>query len=77
MSTEHTITVKAQRDDGRDGGDLAMADLRAFLDQFDKGAGEDGVYPGFHDALKPKVRVRLGGGIKSITVTVPGDTPAT
>jgi hypothetical protein len=71
MSTEHTITIKAL------GGNLTVASLRAFLDQFDKATEEGRVYPGFHDELKPKVRVRFGGGIKSITVTVPGDTPAT
>lgn len=66
MSTQRTITVKAAD------GTLTMADLRAFLDQFDKGTGEDGVYTGFHDALKVKARVSLGGHLKSVTVTVPG-----
>jgi hypothetical protein len=65
MSTEKTITVKAAD------GAMTIADLRAFLDQFDKGTGEGGVYPGFHDGLKPKARVSFGGRIKSITVTVP------
>jgi hypothetical protein len=72
MTTEHTITIKAL------GGNLTIADLRAFLDQFDKDTGEGGVYPGFRDALRPMARVSFGGltgtvrcGIKSITVTVP------
>ena len=70
MATERTITVRAT------GGAMTIAALRAFLDQFDKSTGEGSVYPGFHDELKPKARVSLGGHIKSITVTVP-DTPAT
>lgn len=68
MSTEHTITVKAQRDDGRDGSELTIADLRQFLAQVDPNAA--------NNALKPKARVTFGGHLKSITVTVP-DTPAT
>ena len=71
MSTDHTITVKAPD------GTLTIAELRAFLEEFDKGTGEGGIYPGFHDALKPKARVTFGGHVKSLTVTVPGDTPAT
>jgi hypothetical protein len=70
VSTEHTITIKAL------GGNLTVASLRAFLDQFDKATEEGRVYPGFHDELTPKARVSFGGRIKSITVTVP-DTPAT
>jgi hypothetical protein len=70
MSTEHTITVKAQRGDGSDlGVSLTIADLREFLASVEPTAA--------NGALKPKARVSLGGKIKSITVTVPGDTPAT
>lgn len=69
MATEHTITVKAQRDDGRDGGGLTIARLRQFLEEFDK-ATADTAGPAA-DALQPKARVTFGGRIKSITVTVP------
>jgi len=72
MATEHTITVKAQRDDGRDGGGLTIAKLRQFLDEFDK-ATRDTAGPAVAaaEALKLKARVTFGGQIKSITVTVP------
>ena len=59
MSTEKTITVKAAD------GTLTIAELRAFVDEAGKAGSED-------DALKPKARVSFGGGIKSVTVTVPG-----
>ncbi len=74
MATEHTITVKAQRDDGRDGGGLTIARLRQFLEEFDKAAADPtapAVVADAMDALKPKARVTFGGQIKSITVTVP------
>jgi hypothetical protein len=77
VTTEHKITVKAQRDDGRDGGELTMAKLRRFLDEFDKAtANAAGPQVDAVLALKPKARVTFGGHLKSITVTVP-DTPAT
>jgi len=68
--------------------DAVIADLNArmlasllmlqFLEEFDKATADTpGPADGTVSALKPKVRVRFGGGIKSITVTVPGDTPAT
>jgi hypothetical protein len=78
MSTDHTITVKAQRDDGRDGGELTMAGLRQFLEEFDKATADTpGPAADATEALKPKARVSFGGHVKSLTVTVPGDTPAT
>jgi hypothetical protein len=63
VSTEHTITKKAA-----DGSGLTVTDLRDFLAEFDKAASPDPAT----EALKPKARVGFGGGIKSITVTVPG-----
>jgi hypothetical protein len=74
MATEHTITVKAQRDDGRDGGGLTIARLRQFLEEFDKATADPAapqVALAAVNALKPKARVTFGGQIKSITVTVP------
>ena len=61
MGTERTITVKAAD------GTLTMAELRAFIAGFDEAAKRD------QDGdLRPKARVGFRGGIKSVTVTVPG-----
>jgi hypothetical protein len=65
MSSEHQITRKAAD------GTLTIADLREFLDEFDKAAAGSGP-PSFTGAVKPKARVGFSGGIKSITVTIPG-----
>jgi hypothetical protein len=74
VTTEHVITKKAAD------GTLSIAELRQFLEEFDKAAGPahsltatDGtdVILGYHN-LKPTVRASFSGGIKSITVTVPG-----
>jgi hypothetical protein len=68
MSTEKTITVKAAD------GALTIAELRRFVEEFDKaadpkppGAGVPAV-----NGLKPKARVSFGGHLKSITVKVQG-----
>lgn len=66
MSTEHTITKKAAD------GTLTIAELRQFLDEFDKAAVTP-EYPVNGYGLKPKARVSFSGGIKSISVTVPGE----
>lgn len=65
MSIQHEITKKAAD------GSLTAAELREFLDEFDKAAAGTGP-PSHTGAFKPKVRVAFGGGIKSITVTIPG-----
>jgi hypothetical protein len=70
VATEYKITVQAQRDDGRNGGELTIARLRQFLEEYDRATGCR--VAELADALHPKVRVRFGGGIRSITVTVPG-----
>jgi hypothetical protein len=66
VSAEHQITKKAA-----DGSGLTVADLRDFLAEFDKlGApGSASLLPG---SLRPKVRSGFNGGIKSISVTIPG-----
>lgn len=71
MSTEHVITKKAAD------GTLTMDELRQFLDEFDKAVspGPGPRFPGL-DGLKPKARIARGGGIKSVTVTVPGGDEA-
>ena len=64
MSTDTTITVKAAD------GSLTIAELCAFLAAFDEaGRRADAAPP---DGLILKARVGFRGGIKSITVTVPG-----
>ncbi len=65
MSTEHQITKRAGD------GSLTIAELREWLAEFDKlGApGSPAPLPG---GLKPKVRAGFSGGIKSISVTIPG-----
>jgi hypothetical protein len=65
VSIEHEITKRAA-----DGG-LTIAELRQFLDEFDKAATTP-EYPVSGYGLKPKVRSGLSGGIKSITVKIPG-----
>jgi hypothetical protein len=62
VSLSHEITKKATV------GILDIAALRDFLAEVDKAS--EGRYP---ESLNPKVRVAFGGGIKSITVTVPGE----
>jgi hypothetical protein len=67
MSSEHQITRKAAD------GTLTMADLREFLDEFDKAAstaGRPALGNGY--GVKPAARIAFGGGIKSISVTIPG-----
>lgn len=66
MSLEHEITKHAA-----DGG-LTIAELRQFLDEFDKAAVTP-EYPVNGYGLKVKVRSGFSGGIKSISVTIPGE----
>lgn len=67
MSTEHSITKRAAD------GSLTVLELKQFLDEFDKAAavGTANPAPGGY-GLKVSARVNFRGGIKSITVTVPG-----
>ena len=66
VSTEHKITKHAAD------GSLTISDLREFLDEFDKAAAASGP-PSHTGAFKPKARVTFGGGLKSVTVTIPGE----
>lgn len=59
VATEHTITGKATRADGK----MTIADLREFLADIPQTARNNNAVP--------KVRCAFGGGVKSITVTVP------
>jgi hypothetical protein len=61
MSLDHQITKRAAD------GVLCVAELREFLDEI--GKASEGHYP---QSLQPKARVSFGGGIKSISVTIPG-----
>jgi hypothetical protein len=63
VSTEHQITKKAA-----DGSGLTVTDLRDFLAEFDKAVSPDPAA----EALRPKVRAGFNGGIKLISVTIPG-----
>jgi hypothetical protein len=68
MGTEHQITRKAAD------GTLTIPELREFLAEFDKAAGPGA--PGVTvnaDGIRPKARVGFSGGIKSISVTIPGE----
>lgn len=65
MSTEHVITKRASD------GTLTIAELRQFLDEFDKAAVPSAA-PELN-GTKVKARVSFGGGIKSISVTIPGE----
>lgn len=70
MSTEHVITWKAEE------GTLTVSELWQFLKEFDKAVDrKDPDAPPLLDwyGLKVKARVSFSGGIKSITVTIPGD----
>lgn len=69
MSLSHEITKKAA-----DGG-LTIDELREFLDEFDKAAAPTppGVTVTGRNGLKPTARVGFRGGVKSITVTIPGE----
>jgi hypothetical protein len=71
VSTEHHITKRAAD------GILTIAELRQFLDEFDKLAAPaiplPPAQPSAMDAFKPKARVSFGGGLKSISVTIPGE----
>jgi hypothetical protein len=58
MGTEHTITKRAAD------GPLTIADLREFLATIGQTAGNNNAVP--------KVRAGFSGGIKSISVTIPG-----
>jgi hypothetical protein len=63
---EQVITVKARN------GRLTVDELRQFLAEFDRAATPaPGPLPG-RNGLELKARVGLGGGIRSITVTIPG-----
>jgi hypothetical protein len=72
LSTEHTITKRAAD------GTLTIAELREFLAEFDgipaqslvDRRGVRGVLG--TGSLKVKARVNFSGGIKSISVTIPG-----
>jgi hypothetical protein len=64
MSMEHEITKRSAD------GTLTIADLREFLDEFDKAAAGSGP-PSHTGAFKPKARIAFGGGVKSISVTIP------
>jgi hypothetical protein len=61
MSLDHQITKKAGT------GTLCVAELREFLDEVAKAT--EGHYP---ESLPLKVRAGFSGGIKSISVTIPG-----
>jgi hypothetical protein len=61
VSLEHEITKKAST------GTLCVAELREFLEEIAKAS--EGHYP---ESLKVKARVSFGGGLKSISVTIPG-----
>ncbi|HMG61660.1 MAG TPA: hypothetical protein VK599_01815 [Streptosporangiaceae bacterium] len=65
MSTEHQITKKAAD------GTLTIGELREFLAEFDR-LGAPGSASPLPGSLKPKVRAGFSGGIKSISVTIPG-----
>lgn len=65
MSIEHEITKKAAE------GGLTIADLREFLEEFDKATATAGP-PSHTGTYRPKVRAGFSGGIKSISVTIPG-----
>jgi hypothetical protein len=58
VSTEHQITRRAAD------GPLTVADLREFLATIEQTAGNNNAVP--------KARIAFGGGIKSISVTIPG-----
>lgn len=62
MSTEHAITKRAAA------GVLCVAELRQFLDEV--GKASEGHYP---EGLQVKARVTFRGGLKSVTVTIPGE----
>lgn len=59
MTTEHQITKRAA------GGTLTIADLREFLATIEQTAD--------NNHAVPKARISFGGGIKSISVTIPGE----
>jgi hypothetical protein len=65
MSVDHEITKRAAD------GTLTIAELRQFLDEFDKAAATP-EYPANGHTLKVKVRSGFSGGIKSIAVKIPG-----
>jgi hypothetical protein len=66
MSIQHEITKRAAD------GSLTIGELRQFLDEFDKAAVTP-EYPVNGYGLKVKVRSGFSGGIKSISVTIPGE----
>ncbi len=66
MSAEHQITKRTAL------GSLTIADLRQFLDEFDKAAAPSSA-PELN-GLKVKARVSFSGTIKSISVTIPGES---
>jgi hypothetical protein len=66
VSTEHQITKRAKD------GTLTIAELREWLDEFDK-LGAPGSARPLPGGLRPKARVSFGGALKSITVKIPGE----
>lgn len=59
VSTEHQITKRTKD------GSLTIADLREFLATIEQTAD--------NNHAVPKARVSFGGGLKSISVTIPGE----
>lgn len=66
MSTEHQITKHAAD------GTLTVAELRQFLDEFDRAAVTP-EYPVNGYGLKMEARTGFSGGIKWIRVKIPGE----
>jgi len=69
VTTERTITVKAAD------GTLTIAELRAFLEEFDAATPDStapGLKPSAANRVRPKARVTFGGHLKSLTVKVTG-----
>jgi hypothetical protein len=67
VSLDHQITKRAAD------GTLTIAELREFLAEFDRATATSGP-PSYTGSFKPKARVSFGGGIKSISVTIPGES---
>jgi hypothetical protein len=65
VSVEHEITKRAAD------GTLTIGELRQFLEEFDKPAvTPECLVNGY--GLKVKARVTFRGGLKSVSVTIPG-----
>jgi len=65
MSVDHEITKRAAD------GTLTIAELRQFLDEFDKAAATP-EYPANGHTLKVEARTGFNGGVKWIKVKIPG-----